>query len=101
MKWFVNYVQGYLGHVTVGQGQEFKINEGIFYLQEVRHIPELKKNLISISKLDSGGYKNQWKINKEAIVTMKGERVGSLYLLSTHVDYVVFLAYEKNDKATL
>lgn len=43
----------------------------------------------------------QWKISKVAKVVMKGERVSTLYLLSTHVDYVVSLAVEKNKNPTL
>lgn len=65
----------------------------------MRHIPKSRKNLISISKLDSEGFKvafeeNQGKINKGAIVVMKGERIGTLNLLSTYVDNVVSLAIE-------
>lgn len=44
----------------------------------MRYTHELKKNLISISGLDSEGYKvsfeeNQRKINKGTMVVMKGE----------------------------
>lgn len=35
------------------------------------------------------------------MIVMKGERVGTPYLLFTHVDHVISLAAEKNKKATL
>lgn len=44
---------------------------------------------------------NRWKINKGAMIVMKGKRVGTLYLLSTQVDHVVSLAAERNEKTTL
>ena len=76
--------------------------EGKLILKEVRYIPELKKNLISVNKLDQEGYKiifknNQWKISKGALVVIKGKAVGILYPLSTKVDPFVSLAAEKND----
>jgi len=54
-------------------------------LKEVRHIPDLKKNIISIGQL--GGedcvtnFTDQtWNVTKGALVIEKGEKVGTLYL---------------------
>lgn len=62
-------------------------------LENVRHVPELKKSLISLSELDSRGYKYTGqggviKVSKGILVVMKGIRVGNLYKLlgSTVVD---------------
>ena len=53
-------------------------------LQDVRYIPGLKKNLISIGQLDSTGYaaefgKSSWKIVKGAMVVARGTKSGTLY----------------------
>ncbi|KAK2978578.1 hypothetical protein RJ640_006697 [Escallonia rubra] len=64
---FSDYVHGDYGHVTVGNGYmcsivgkekvEIKLsNGGTLILNDVRHIPELQKNLISVSVLDREGY---------------------------------------------
>ena len=56
-------------------------------LAEVRHVPDLKKNLISLGALDSDGCKfsaegGVMKVVKGALVFMRGNRVGNLYVLS-------------------
>jgi len=53
-------------------------------LTSVRHVLELKKNLISLGVLDSDGYKftcqnGVLKVSKPALVVMKAEKVGNLY----------------------
>ncbi|KAK2996081.1 hypothetical protein RJ640_000862 [Escallonia rubra] len=64
---FSDYVHGDYGHVTVGNGYRCSIvgkgkvkiklsNGGTLILNDVRHIPELQKNLISVSGLDREGY---------------------------------------------
>ncbi|GKA87844.1 retrovirus-related pol polyprotein from transposon TNT 1-94 [Tanacetum coccineum] len=55
-------------------------------LKDVRHVPELKKNLISLGTLDSIGCDYQGrggvlKVSKGALVVMKGEKTNGLYLL--------------------
>ncbi|KAK2985417.1 hypothetical protein RJ640_003159 [Escallonia rubra] len=77
---FSDYVHGDYGHVTVGNGYRCSIvgkgkvkiklsNGGTLILNDVRHIPELQKNLISVSGLDREGYfvafgEKQWKVTK-------------------------------------
>ncbi|VFQ93671.1 unnamed protein product, partial [Cuscuta campestris] len=53
-------------------------------LKDVRYIPGLKKNLISIGQLDNTGYaaefgKGSWKIVKGAMVVARGTKFGTLY----------------------
>ncbi|VFR02734.1 unnamed protein product [Cuscuta campestris] len=53
-------------------------------LKDVRYIPGLKKNLISIGELDNTGYaaefgKGSWKIVKGAMVVARGTKFGTLY----------------------
>ena len=56
-------------------------------IQEVRHMKGLKKNLLSLGQLDSGGCKTHvqnrvMKIVKGALVVMKAEKiVANLYML--------------------
>lgn len=56
-------------------------------LVDVRHVPDLKRNLISLSTLDSKGYKytgegGVLKVSKGALVVMKGhKRSANLYVL--------------------
>ena len=56
-------------------------------LADVKHVPNLKRNLISSSTLDSKGYKytsegGALKVSKGALVVMKGQkRIANLYIL--------------------
>ncbi|KAG8499228.1 hypothetical protein CXB51_005739 [Gossypium anomalum] len=56
-------------------------------LSDIRHVPELKRNLISLSTLDSKGYRytaesGVLKISKGSLVVMKGQRkIAKLYVL--------------------
>ena len=56
----------------------FRIFDGVVHtLGEVKHVPDLKRNLITLSTLDAKGYKyigegGVLKISKGALVVMKG-----------------------------
>ena len=55
-------------------------------LSDVRHVPDLKKNLISLGTLDANGCKflaedRALKVSKGALVVMKARKAGSLYVL--------------------
>ncbi|KAG8483366.1 hypothetical protein CXB51_022321 [Gossypium anomalum] len=62
-------------------------NRVVITLSDVRHVPELKRNLISLSTLDSKRYKytaesGVLKISKGSLVVMKGQRkTAKLYVL--------------------
>ena len=71
-------------------------------LNDARHILDLKRNLISISKLDKEGYvmtfgDGSWKVTKGSMVFAKGNLVGSLYLLTNVFDYSLNLVSFGND----
>ena len=77
---------------TVGIGSiRIKMYDGIVRtLTDVRHVLELRKNLISMGVLDDVGYKfavqgGVMKISKGILVVMKANRVGNLYKLSMGV----------------
>ena len=74
---------------TVGIGTvKIKMYDGIIRtLAEVRHVPDQKKNLISLGALDFDGCKflaegGVMKVVKGALVLMRANRVGNLYVLS-------------------
>lgn len=55
-------------------------------LDEMRRIPNLKINLISLGILDSKGYKytgegRVLKISKDALIVLQGQRRSQLYVL--------------------
>ena len=69
---------------------KIKMYDGIIKtLSDVRHVPELKKNLISLRVLDSNGYKftghNGENVSKGALVVMKAEKVGKMYRLRENI----------------
>ena len=73
---------------TVGIGNvKIKMYDGtVKTLSNVRHVPDLKKNLISLGVLDSSGYKftsqnGVLKVSKGALVVMKDKKVRNLYRL--------------------
>ena len=64
-------------------------------LTDVRHVPDLRKNLISLGALDTNGYKTVvqggvMKIYKGILLVMKAKKVGNLFQLEgrTGSDYV-------------
>ena len=55
-------------------------------LKNVRHVPDVRLNLISTGKLDDEGYANQfnggkWKLTKGNLVIAKGTKVSTLYIM--------------------
>ncbi|KAG8472960.1 hypothetical protein CXB51_035039 [Gossypium anomalum] len=96
--WFTTYETVSEGVVLMGNNASCKIAgvgtikvkmfDGVFrMLSDVRHVPELKRNLISLSTLDSKGYRytaesGVLKISKGSLVVMKGQRkIAKLYIL--------------------
>ncbi|WVY93468.1 hypothetical protein V8G54_032556 [Vigna mungo] len=91
---FENYVPGNLGKVYLGNEQsceiigkgmvKIKLNGSVWELKNVRHIPDLTKNLISVGQLASEGYTtifhgDDWKISKGAMTIARGKKSGTLY----------------------
>lgn len=84
--------------VYLGDGEALKIvgkwhvristsNGSMLQLHWVRHIPCLRKNLLSIKQLDAKGYVvafgcNNWNINKGSIVVAWGKKKGKLYTMT-------------------
>jgi hypothetical protein len=73
-------------------------------LKEVRHVPDLRKNLISTGQLESEGCisiftDKTWKVIKGSLVIAKGEKVGTLYLCTGNTDSSISLASTGVDTA--
>jgi len=66
---------------------KIRMHDGIVrILSNVRHVPNLKRNLISLGTLDSNGYKfpaegGVLRVSKGSLVVMKGKKVDTLYIL--------------------
>eukprot|EP00253_Pinus_taeda_P006513 PITA_06513 len=115
-KYFHDYVQGDFGQIRLGDDKPCKIvgmgkvlvkqrNGNQWLLKEVRHVPDLKKNLISTEQLGGEGCvttftDKAWKVTKGAPVIAKGEKVGTLYLCNGISNYVNALT-SKEANATL
>jgi hypothetical protein len=74
-----------------------KKNGNQWLLKEVRHVPYLRKNLISTRNLESEGYISTftdkvWKVTKGSPVIEKGETLGTLYLYTGNIDSSISLA---------
>lgn len=70
-------------------------------LHEVRHIPGLRKNLLSIGQLDVEGYAvtfncSGWKITQGAMITAQGKNEDTLYT-TTGIEDCVTIAGAKCD----
>ena len=66
---------------TIGIGSiKIRMHDGIIRtLNNVRHVPDLKKNLISLGTLDSNSYKfsaegGVLRVSKSSLVMMKGKK---------------------------
>ena len=93
--WFAFYQTVNDGIVLLGDNHSCKIigvgsvkikmfNGVIRTLTDVRHVPKLKKKLISLGVLDSCGHKfigfdGTLKFSKRDLVVMKAQRTGNLY----------------------
>lgn len=72
--------------MEVGDVNIILSNRNVWTLHKVKHIPELKKNLISLGQLDDCGHSirfsnNTWKVTKGALILARGKKTGTLYLI--------------------
>ena len=72
-------------------------------LTNVRHVPDLKKNLLSLGALKAHGYKfssadEAIKVTKGSMTILKGERIANLYkLIGSIIIGDASVATEKED----
>ena len=65
----------------------------VWLLEKVQHIPNPRRNLISVGQLDDEGHVilfigGTWKVTKEARVLVCGKKTGTLYMTSSPRDTV-------------
>jgi hypothetical protein len=83
--------------VGMGKVKIKQRNGSQWLLKEVRHVPYLRKNIISRGKLESEGFisiftDKEWKVTKGSLAIAKGEKVGTLYLCIGNTDSFIALA---------
>ena len=105
-KHFHDYVQGNFGQVCLGDERALDIigkgkvlinleNGNQWLLNDVNHVVGLKKKLISIGQLEgcvTTFIDITWKFTKGAMVVVKGDKVGTLYLCKGTTDSSISLA---------
>jgi hypothetical protein len=95
--WFSDYVQSHAGEVVIGDGSTCEIiGIGSIYIQvhddsikkliNVRFVPKLKRNLISLSTLEAMGFNfavidGVLKVSRGNRIILKGNRLNNLYYL--------------------
>jgi hypothetical protein len=109
-KYFQDYVQGNFGQVYFSDDEPCQIvgmskvqitqkNGNQWLLKKVRHIPDLRRNLISTGQLESEWCistftDKAWKVTKISLVMEKGEKVGTLYLCTGNADSSISLVLQ-------
>ena len=68
-------------------------NGSVWLLEKVRHIPDLRRNLISIGQLDDERHVilfvgHTWKVTKGAKVLAHGKKTSTLYMTSSPRDTI-------------
>jgi hypothetical protein len=115
--WFVTYQSINDGIVYMGNDISCKfVGIGIIQIKmfdgtvkiliDVRHVPELRKNLISLGVLDTGGYKSIFqvgimKVYKGILLVMKAKKVGNLFLLEGRTESDHATTRSKNDSDSI
>ena len=79
--------------VDMGNVRILLPNGSDWLLEKVRHIPELRRNLISVGQLDDDGHAilfvgGTWKVTKGARVLARGKKIGTLYMTSSPRDTI-------------
>ena len=107
-----NYINGDFGKVYLVDDGTMKImrkddiqvkrpNGTVWKLKDMRFVPSLKRNLISMDQPNQEGHhttflRNEWKITKETIVITHGKKNGTLYVTSNMENIVAIVeSYEK------
>jgi hypothetical protein len=111
--WFFDYVQSHVGEVVIGGGSTceiiginsiyIQVHDGsIKKLIDVRFVPELKRNLISLSTLEAMRFNfaaidGVVKVSRGNCIILKGNRLNNLnYLQCSTVDVEsVSIAFQK------
>jgi hypothetical protein len=82
--------------VGMGKVKIKQRNVNQWLLKELRHVPYLRKNIISTGQLESEGCisiftDKVWKVTKGSLLIEKGEKVGTLYLCTSNIESSISL----------
>jgi hypothetical protein len=106
----VVYTRNDISYKIVGIGSvQIKMYDGyVKTLTDVRHVLELRKNLISLGVLDIGGYKcivqgGVMKVYKGILLVMKDKMIDNIYLLEgrTKSDHATTVSQNASDSTRL
>ncbi|CAL1380337.1 unnamed protein product [Linum trigynum] len=116
-EFFSSYTPGDFGVVrmrngnlskVIGKGEVFleTMNGTKLLLKDVRHVPEMCLNLISVDKLDEEGYCNtfhngQWKLTRGSLVLAKGKKLSKLYVTEAKISPEIVNSAENGDTIEL
>jgi hypothetical protein len=109
-----NYVAGDLGKVYLANGTVLDVvglgdvcirvhSDSVWKMQKVRHVPELKKNLISVGQLDKEGHSihfdgGKWKVSNGARILDRGHKTSTLYMTTNNKDIVAIVDTNADSK---
>ena len=79
--------------VSMGDVRILLPNGSVWLLEKVQHIPDLRRNLISIGQLDDEGYVilfvgGTWKVTKGARILAREKKTDTLYMTSSPRDTI-------------
>ena len=99
-----NYAVGDFGKVFLADGSALDVvgmgdvqillpNGSVWLLENVRHILDLRRNLISVGQFNDEGHAilfvdGTWKLTKRAKVLARGNKIGTLYMTSSPRDTI-------------
>ena len=99
-----NYAAGDFGKVYLADGLALDVvgmgdvqillpNGSVWLLEKVQHIPDLRRNLISVGQLDDEGHVilfvgGTWNVTKGARVLAREKKTGTLYMTSSPRDTI-------------
>ena len=114
---FTSYTSGDFGDVkmgnsgiskVVGVGEVcLKFDTGMeLFLHDVKHVPDMRMNLISTGLLDDEGYvssfgNGQWKLTRGSLIVARGKRCPKLYMTQPKVSTSIVNAVENVDMIDL
>ena len=114
---FSSYTPGDFGCVKMGNDGLAKAvglgdvcletsNGSMLVLKNVKHIPDIRVNIVSVGKLDDEGYCNifsdgQWKLKKGAMVMARGKKHSTLYFFQAKFATCTVNAMQEKNSAAL
>ena len=114
---FRSYTVGDFGNVRMGNSGTSKI-VGIgdicletsigskLILKDVRHVPDIRLNLISTGRLDDEGFahyfgESKWKLTKGSLIVAKGKKINSFYVMEAKLHKGEINAIRKGESIDL